>query len=59
MFEVRQAMLIQDLMRLGREWGPIFRVTTPTGPIHVAYGLEMSSGSRPSPSGRRRTPTYR
>jgi cytochrome P450/NADPH-cytochrome P450 reductase len=40
-FEVKQATLIQDLMKLAREWGPIFKVTTPTGPIHVAYGLEM------------------
>ena len=41
MFEIKQATLVQDLMKLGREWGPIFKVTTPTGPIYVAYGLEM------------------
>ena len=41
MFEIKQATLIQDLMKLGREWGPIFKMTTPTGPIYVVYGLEM------------------
>ena len=41
MFEIKQATLIQDLMRLGREWGPIFRLTTPTGPRYVVSGLEM------------------
>ena len=41
MFEIKQATLIQDLMKLGREWGPIFKITTPTGPIYVVYGLEM------------------
>ena len=41
MFEVKQATLIQDLMAVGREWGPIFKLTTPTGPIFVTYGLEM------------------
>src|SRR3982751_6123135 len=33
--------MIQDLMKVGREWGPIFKMTTPTGPIYVTYGLEM------------------
>ena len=41
MFEIKQATMIQDLMKLAREWGPIFKLTTPTGPIYVAYGLEM------------------
>ena len=41
MFEIKQATMVQDLMKLGREWGPIFKLTTPTGPIYVAYGLEM------------------
>ena len=41
MFEIKQATMIQDLMKLGREWGPIFKLTTPTGPLYVVYGLEM------------------
>ena len=41
MFEIKQATLIQDLMKVGREWGPIFKMTTPRGPIYVVYGLEM------------------
>ena len=41
MFEIKQATMIQDLMKVGREWGPIFKMTTPTGPIYVVYGLEM------------------
>ena len=41
MFEIKQATLIQDLMKLAREWGPIFKLTTPTGPLYVVYGLEM------------------
>ena len=31
MFEIKQATMIQDLMKVGREWGPIFKMTTPTG----------------------------
>ena len=41
MFEIKQATMIQDLMKVGREWGPIFKLTTPTGPIYVTYGLDM------------------
>ena len=41
MFEIKQATLIQDLMKVAREWGPIFKMTTPTGPLYIAYGLEM------------------
>jgi len=41
MFEIKQATLIQDLMKVAREWGPIFKMTTPRGPIYVTYGLEM------------------
>ena len=28
-------------MTLAREWGPIFKLTTPTGPRYIVYGLEM------------------
>ncbi len=41
MFEIKQATLIQDLMALAREWGPIFKLTTPTGPRYVVHGLDM------------------
>ncbi|MGE0296907.1 bifunctional cytochrome P450/NADPH--P450 reductase [Pseudonocardia sp.] len=41
MFDIKQATLVQDLMRLARELGPIFRLDTPTGPRYVAHGLEM------------------
>ena len=41
MLEIKQATMIQDLMKVGREWGPIFKMTTPRGPIYVVYGLEM------------------
>ena len=41
MFEIKQATLIQDLMKVAREWGPIFKMVTPRGPIYVTYGLEM------------------
>ena len=41
MFEINQATLIQDLMKLTREWGPIFTLHTPTGPRYVVSGLEM------------------
>ena len=41
MFEIKQATLVQDLMKLAREWGPIFKLTTPTGPRYIVYGLEM------------------
>ena len=41
MFEIKQATMVQDLMTLGREWGPIFKLTTPTGPRYIVYGLEM------------------
>jgi cytochrome P450/NADPH-cytochrome P450 reductase len=41
MFEIKQATMVQDLMTLAREWGPIFQLTTPTGPRYVASGLEM------------------
>jgi cytochrome P450 / NADPH-cytochrome P450 reductase len=41
MFEVKQATMIQDLMTVAREWGPIFKLTTPTGPRYVVHGLEM------------------
>jgi cytochrome P450/NADPH-cytochrome P450 reductase len=41
MFDVKNATLIQDLMKLTREWGPMFRLNTPTGPRFVASGLEM------------------
>ena len=33
--------MVQDLMKLAREWGPIFKLTTPTGPRYIVYGLEM------------------
>ena len=32
MFEIKQATMMQDLRKLGREWGPIFKLETPTGP---------------------------
>jgi len=41
MFEIKQATMMQDLMKLGREWGPIFVLKTPTGPRYIVYGLEM------------------
>lgn len=41
MFEIKPATLIQDLMALAREWGPIVRLKTPTGDRYVASGLEM------------------
>jgi cytochrome P450/NADPH-cytochrome P450 reductase len=41
MFDIKQATLIQDLMKLTREWGPIFKLVTPTGPRYVVSGLEM------------------
>ncbi len=41
MFEIKQATLVQDLMTLAREWGPIFKLTTPTGPRYIVHGLEM------------------
>ncbi len=41
MFDVKQATMIQDLMKLTREWGPILKLTTPTGPRYIASGLEM------------------
>ena len=41
MFEIKQATMMQDLMTLAREWGPIFKLTTPTGPRYIVYGLEM------------------
>ena len=41
MFEIKQATMVQDLMELAREWGPIFKVTTPAGPRYIASGLEM------------------
>jgi cytochrome P450 len=41
MFEIKQATLIQDLMQLTREWGAIFKLSTPTGPRYVVSGLEM------------------
>ena len=41
MFEIKQATMMQDLMTLGREWGPIFVLKTPTGPRYIVYGLEM------------------
>jgi len=41
MLEIKQATMIQDLMKVGRECGPIFKMTTPRGPIYVVYGLEM------------------
>ena len=41
MFDIKQATLIQDLMRLAREWGPIFTLTSPDGPRYVVHGLEM------------------
>ena len=41
MFEIKQATLVQDLIKLAREWGPIFKLTTPTGPRYIVYGLEM------------------
>jgi cytochrome P450 / NADPH-cytochrome P450 reductase len=41
MFEIRQATLIQDLIKLTREWGPIFTLKTPTGARYVVSGLEM------------------
>ena len=41
MFEIKQATMMQDLMTLGREWGPIFTLSTPTGPRYIVYGLEM------------------
>jgi cytochrome P450 / NADPH-cytochrome P450 reductase len=50
MFEIKQATLIQDLMKLGREWGPIFKLTTPTGPRYIVYGLEMSTTSATTPA---------
>jgi cytochrome P450 / NADPH-cytochrome P450 reductase len=40
-FDIHQATLIQDLMKLAREWGPIFKLTTPDGPRYVVHGLEM------------------
>ena len=40
-FEIKQATLIQDLMRLAREWGPIFRLNSPNGPRYIVSGLEM------------------
>ena len=41
MFEIKQATMIQDLIKLAREWGPLFRLNTPTGTRYVASGLEM------------------
>ena len=41
MFDIKQATLVQDLMKLAREFGPIFTLATPTGPRYVVYGLEM------------------
>lgn len=41
MFEVKQDTLIQDLMKVAREWGPIFKLSTPTGPRYVVSGLDM------------------
>ncbi|HEY0813166.1 MAG TPA: cytochrome P450 [Pseudonocardia sp.] len=41
MFEIKQATLIQDLMKLTREWGPIFALHTPTGPRYIVSGLDM------------------
>ena len=41
MFDIKQATLIQDLIRLSRELGPILKLETPTGPRYVVYGLEM------------------
>jgi cytochrome P450/NADPH-cytochrome P450 reductase len=41
MLDIKQATMIQDLMKLTREWGPIFRLTTPTGPRYIVSGLEM------------------
>lgn len=39
--EIKQATLIQDLMKVAREWGPLFKMTTPRGPLYITYGLEM------------------
>jgi cytochrome P450 / NADPH-cytochrome P450 reductase len=41
LLDIKQATLIQDLIALGREWGPIFKLDTPTGTRYIAYGLEM------------------
>ena len=41
MFDIKQATLIQDLIRLARAYGPIFTLATPTGPRYVVHGLEM------------------
>ena len=41
MLEIKQATLVQDLMKLTREWGPIFKLNTPTGSRYIASGLEM------------------
>ena len=41
LFDIKQATMIQDLIALAREWGPLFRLNTPTGTRYVASGLEM------------------
>jgi cytochrome P450/NADPH-cytochrome P450 reductase len=38
MFDIKQATLIQDLMKLAREWGPIFKLSSPNGPRYVVSG---------------------
>ena len=39
--EVHAATLIQDLMGLAREYGPIYAVSSPSGTRYVVSGLEM------------------
>ena len=41
LFDIKQSTMIQDLIALAREWGPLFRLNTPTGTRYVASGLEM------------------
>jgi cytochrome P450 / NADPH-cytochrome P450 reductase len=39
--DIHPATLIQDTMRLAREWGPIYKLDSPSGPRYVASGLAM------------------
>ncbi len=41
MFEIKPGTMVQDLMQLTREWGPIFTLTTPAGHLYIVSGLEM------------------
>ena len=50
MLEIKQATLIQDLMKVGREWGPIFKMTTPRGPLYITTAWRWSTTSATTPA---------